>query len=309
MRIGAPESSTDSSDTEYFDFEDNMDIQTQIQNLVLLNENLRAEVNELRTNQQHANHQPANQARPPSLKGAPTSLFFGKNNENVTTWLFQLNGYFQQHRIPDDLCISHAATLLREGALQWYHNQVISTESDPEAPIKTWPGFQDQIKKAYRSPHHWYIIRKQMLALQQTGRITEYVEKFRSMAGQINNMAEEDQIVYFIEGLKERTRAAVETQVPKELETAIRLAAAYDEANFGYRLSSYRNRPATTQQNGVVPMDLTLVHARTPLPRLTDEEREECMRRGLCFRCRQAGHITRNCPGPKEESGNDAGRA
>ena len=32
------------------------------------------------------------------------------------------------------------------------------------------------------------------------------------------------------------------------------------------------------------------------LKKLSKEEREECMKKGLCLRCRQPGHIAKNCP-------------
>jgi hypothetical protein len=30
--------------------------------------------------------------------------------------------------------------------------------------------------------------------------------------------------------------------------------------------------------------------------KLTKEERDRCMREGLCLRCRKKGHMARNCP-------------
>ena len=32
---------------------------------------------------------------------------------------------------------------------------------------------------------------------------------------------------------------------------------------------------------------------------MTDEEKTELMRKGLCFRCRKAGHLSRDCPEKK----------
>ena len=42
-----------------------------------------------------------------------------------------------------------------------------------------------------------------------------------------------------------------------------------------------------------------LVHHLAPL---TPEERERCTKNGLCFRCRQPGHMIQKCPGPSRPS-------
>ena len=43
-----------------------------------------------------------------------------------------------------------------------------------------------------------------------------------------------------------------------------------------------------------VPMELGSLDAKPP--KMTPSERERCMRKGLCLRCRQPGHIASQCP-------------
>ena len=38
--------------------------------------------------------------------------------------------------------------------------------------------------------------------------------------------------------------------------------------------------------------------------KLTPEERERCIKEGRCFRCREKGHNSANCPGPTNTSRN-----
>ena len=35
---------------------------------------------------------------------------------------------------------------------------------------------------------------------------------------------------------------------------------------------------------------------RLPRSKLTDTEREECIRKGICFKCRKPGHLAKECP-------------
>ena len=44
-----------------------------------------------------------------------------------------------------------------------------------------------------------------------------------------------------------------------------------------------------------VPMSIGKIQSEK-LQKLTPEERERCMKEGLCLRCRKQGHIAKNCP-------------
>lgn len=48
------------------------------------------------------------------------------------------------------------------------------------------------------------------------------------------------------------------------------------------------------QQTGadIAPLDLSSIKVEN----LTPEERELCVREGLCLRCRENGHVAKNCP-------------
>jgi hypothetical protein len=63
--------------------------------------------------------------------------------------------------------------------------------------------------------------------------------------------------------------------------------------------SAKGNRFKPSQQNngpfrpGPVAMEL---NATVAVQKLTPEEREKCMKEGLCLRCREKRHIARECP-------------
>jgi hypothetical protein len=72
--------------------------------------------------------------------------------------------------------------------------------------------------------------------------------------------------------------------------------------NFGQYQSTRQNPPPphTNTNNQVVPMDVDATIFSTvpgiPFKKLTEEERVQYMAEGRCFRCRQQGHMARQCP-------------
>jgi len=49
---------------------------------------------------------------------------------------------------------------------------------------------------------------------------------------------------------------------------------------------------AALADSGVASMDLSTIK----VSKLTPEERQRCMREGLCLRCREKGHPAKDCP-------------
>jgi len=49
---------------------------------------------------------------------------------------------------------------------------------------------------------------------------------------------------------------------------------------------------ATQADSGVARMDLSIIKAY----KMTSEKPQSCMREGLCLRCREKGHVAKDCP-------------
>src|ERR1700677_1102254 len=54
-------------------------------------------------------------------------------------------------------------------------------------------------------------------------------------------------------------------------------------------------------------MDVDSVNASLPFKKLTDNEHTKYRSEGRCFRCRETGHMARNCP--KNNNANNSNRA
>jgi len=160
----------------------------------------------------------------PTLATSTLPPFHGKPDENVSTWIFQLENYFATQLTDDNFKVNIAVTLLRDGALQWFHNKSLSNvANDASQTILIWANFVREIKHSFQHPQHQRMIRQQLRTLMQNGSITEYVLHFRTLVGQLEDMSEADRIDHFIAGLRSRTRAEVNYRGPETLENAIHL--------------------------------------------------------------------------------------
>ena len=247
-------------------------------------------------------------------------FFHGRANENVQTWLFQLSQIFRAKGINSGQSIHYVAACLKEAALHWYQNQF--GEPGSIHPFRDFDIFAQRIKAAFEPPHYQQILRRQLRALTQKDSVQRYVYEFRNIVGQIEDMGNLDQVMHFIDGLKQATKVEVNYKAPDNLEEAITAAIAYDTARFGpsraYLPSSYQYYTPNQQpqkqgqknhhrrdDGGVRPMEIDSAEARRQGnqsnkagkgPQRTDKELAEFRKAGKCFRCANVGHLSRNCP-------------
>jgi hypothetical protein len=125
----------------------------------------------------------------------------------------------------------------------------------------------------------------------------------------LTDMSESDKLFKYIEGLKYKTKMEVYLREPSSLEDAIRLAEKVDQFLGNYNKINFKSRnlvssesiyapaPTTTSSRTLsysTPMDIGMI--RITRKKLTDQEREQLRLIGACYKCRQKGHISRNCP-------------
>ena len=83
-------------------------------------------------------------------------IFHGRTNENVKTWIFQMEQVFQAKRIHhDEEGLSYIAASLKEAALYWYRNQYTIRGT----LFATVEEFGIAIKRAFQPPHYQQILR------------------------------------------------------------------------------------------------------------------------------------------------------
>lgn len=146
------------------------------------------------------------------------------------------------------------------------------------------------------------VARDKLARWKQIKDVQTFNDDFQKIILDIPNISMEEQVDRYTRGLKPYIWKELCTNDYKDITEAMRNAERVEAAhkrvgngNFSKNVSSSSNRGAGNQQP--TPMEI----GNTELKKLTKEEREECMKKGLCLRCRQPGHLAKNCPKGKRD--------
>ena len=155
---------------------------------------------------------------PSKVKISPPSNFTGNNNDiNVDSWLFEMVQYLDTTGVADHQRINVVRNYLKQGALQWWFSQ-----SKLSTCPATWDQFADAIKLRFQPVEAGRVARSQLRSISQgKSSVTEYASRFQSLLNRIPDMAEADQIEYFINGLRPHIQRDVVIQDPKTLQDAM----------------------------------------------------------------------------------------
>ena len=137
-----------------------------------------------------------------------------------------------------------------------------------------------------------------LAALRQNGTADEYVNEFKMLAGRADMTDHQALLRYFIKGLRRKLvdKMFSQSTFPEDIDGWYTLAQTLDNhdqrrrAILGYTSGTYGygfNRASAGE-----PMDVD----RVKVGALTKAEVEEYRRKGLCFYCKEQGHMKNQCP-------------
>ncbi|KAK7685616.1 hypothetical protein QCA50_011483 [Cerrena zonata] len=138
-----------------------------------------------------------------------------------------------------------------------------------------------------------------MRTLKQTGTVKEYVAAFRPLREQSNITEVAVLRDYFLDGLKDGLAYKIISIDPATIKTFEDLYGAAERLDEVYQSRPKKEQPSKTTYRPPVRYQSrggrSFGRFKT-IRRLTDNEREKMMKEGRCFRCRQVGHMARECP-------------
>ena len=252
-------------------------------------------------------------AVPPPPPLARPEVYTGRGEPEL--WLYSLDLFFHACGMADNVKIVYADALLRGDALQWRR-----TIQPPE----TWAEWRLLLITAFQPINPAETARDRLARLKQTGPVRAYAAIFRATTLLIPGITNDEIKDRFVRGLKPRIMAEVKIKAPATFDEAVALAVRLDSLDT-FRPPAHKDNVRVTRSNPV-PMEIDAINSdstavrttnaqpycnavtngrantndsndsRPPLKPLTDREREECKRKGLCFRCRKHGHLARDCP-------------
>lgn len=181
-------------------------------------------------------------------------------------------------------------------ALSWY--RMLQESNSPH--LQHFDNFVAEMAAHFGDPYVQDHARRQLLSLQQ-GRqsASSYSAKFRRIA---SDAAFDDQSLcyHFERGLNPDVRRAiaVNDQDFDTLSELIKYAIRVDNRLF--ESTRQETRTFASGSRGPVPMEIGAMTI-TPHKKLSDTERADRLKKGLCLYCGKPGHLARSCPNKKTQ--------
>jgi hypothetical protein len=272
---------------------------------------------------QHLATQPPSTSNSNSARPIKPSTYNGSIKANVELWVFEMEQYFKVTRMPATEQVDFAISFLRDVALIWAREW-----SSSEAHSSSWSEFKQQLFTRFRPVEATKTARAVLKTLKQRGSVSDYCSHFSRILQSVTNMSMEDRIDRFIDGLNANIADEVERMCPNSLEQAMSIAQRTDlrlqrrrqtqtpfssrfPRHSGAQHASKWQAPPPGPRAGPVPMELGQLQdtqsedqedlnfhaaAINRVPNLSRAEYDQLVREGKCLRCRQPGHLARNCP-------------
>ena len=228
----------------------------------------------------------------------PTS-FNGKGS--IKSWTVQMNNYIRG--LDESTAFNIALSYLSGNAHEWW---IVYQNSEEGNGITGWQGLREALVRRFDTLNKEKIARDKLAKWKQVKDVATFNEDFLRIILDIPNINVDEQIDRYTRGLKSYIWREMCTKEYTVLANAMRDAERVESA---HRRSGNLTRGANqtksnsslaSQSSGPTPMEIGTVQMRNvELKKLTPEEREKCMREGLCLRCRAKGHMARNCPKAK----------
>lgn len=217
--------------------------------------------------------------------------FNGKGS--ITSWTIQMDNYVRG--TDDQTSLSIALSYLSGNAHEWW---IVFQKTEEGQSIHGWGDLRGALVQRFETLNKEKIARDKLARWKQIKDVATFNEDFLKIILDIPNINVEEQIDRYTRGLKPHIWRELCTKDYKVLADAMRDAerveSAHRRSGISKKSGSHEKSSSFKQGNGSTPTPMEIGNIQ--LQKLTKEERDKCMREGLCLRCREKGHMAKNCP-------------
>lgn len=274
--------------------------------------------------QYHAPHGSSDSASSNFIKNVGKPEYYtGDMKSNPDTWLDMMLEYMMLIGTEPQKYVPFTITYLREQARVWWS----SMSMEDKIANQDFEQFKQTFLAKYRPVDQARTARAKLKTLKQTTSVAAYNNEFSNVIQLIHDMSLADKLDKYFDGLKQPvlerlpvletfTSVADAMNAANSIDTRIYKPSGhgFNRGNFqrggyngGYGQQRSSNKPSV-QVNNVQAQDSNeyeqdedkstsgySVNA-VRFTKLTDEQRLVLRREGRCFKCRNVGHLSRDCP-------------
>ena len=254
----------------------------------------------------------------------PSTYSGARDYWKVTNWLAEVEQFCRFYNVNrhNGDAVNIAAMFMNGEAAVWWR---MYKQTHPRRYPQSWVDFEALLILHFAPKNTEDTIREKLFMLTQKGSVLQYAAEFRRLLTLHPPMPMSDQLDRFKRGLKDRIRLELMVRRPRDLDEAEEIAMYLDSVYGKQQQGGLPNPPKPTPSpgapnpprpsnpggrgqgsqfgqtgrgNGNAPRG-----QQPPAPqgnagprRLTDAEREYLRANNGCYRCRQLGHHTNQCP-------------
>jgi hypothetical protein len=244
-------------------------------------------------------------SRTPFLKPNKPSKFTGKRDHAaIENWIASVNSYFALTDARTPFVFHYLNTIFGGEAAIWFRYHF----KEDRADNLTWEEVRTALRNYFIPPNKDRRLQDQWAALRQTSTVEQYISQFCELVMQLPSMDQKLLLDKFMRGLKPKTKIELELKDPQDLEQAFRLADRFDTLVYRRNWNYTEGNTNTTEydDNRGEPMQIDAIRTHPwkkksastqskSFPKLTDAERTHLKSIGACYKCRQVGHMAREC--------------
>ena len=215
--------------------------------------------------------------------------FTGKESESIVSWVTHMDNFLG--RTPGPNALNVANSYLDGYAHEWW---IVYKQSEEGSTITTWPQLKGALMQRFQTLNKEKIARDKLAKWRQIKDVVHFNNDFQKIILDIPDISLAEQLDRYTRGLKPIIWKEMCTQDYASLTEAMRDAERIEAAHRRIRVPKMIKHKASRGEGGGGPDPMDIGNIQ--LKKLTPAEREKCMKEGRCLRCREKGHLARDCP-------------